>query len=135
MIHWPGSNGGRITQTVANVAVGQKITIHETMPATGVESPADLVGRLLASPNPASTSISFAVRGNEALGLDARIEIRDVGGRKVRDLSLARSGSTGLLPATWDGIDAEGHRAPPGVYFARVLGTRNLEPVRVVVLR
>ena len=65
------------------------------------------------------TEIRFAVyrlRGERLL----RVEIYDLGGRQIRDLSITRSRPSGLHAVPWDGRDQDGHRVPPGIYLARV---------------
>ncbi len=47
------------------------------------------------------------------------VEIRDLNGRKVRDLS-SNSGAGMLYQLTWDGLDDEGQMAAPGLYIVRI---------------
>ena len=70
-----------------------------------------------ASPNPSRerTLIAFSL---PAAG-DARLALFDVRGRLVRGLFDGRA-AAGRTAVTWDGLDADGHVAPAGLYFARL---------------
>ena len=47
------------------------------------------------------------------------VEIRDLNGRKVRDLSSG-SGTGMLYQLAWDGRDNRGQMAAPGLYIVRI---------------
>jgi hypothetical protein len=49
-----------------------------------------------------------------------QVHIYDLGGRLVRVLAEQRPLSTGAYAIAWDGRDAGGSLAPPGVYYARL---------------
>jgi len=70
------------------------------------------------SPNPFSTSttISFSRRGQRTEGIE--LEIFDVSGRKVREISLLPFNFS--LAVTWDGKDDNGKFLPSGIYFCRL---------------
>jgi hypothetical protein len=48
------------------------------------------------------------------------IEVLDLSGRKVRDLSVMRSFPSGEHQFPWDGRDDQGQTLPPGLYLVRV---------------
>jgi len=79
------------------------------------------VPALAAWPNPFRSRVTFATPPGEGRPL----LILDAAGRLVRRLDGA-----GGPPRTWDGLDAAGRRAAPGVYLYR-LGTRTGRVVRV----
>ncbi|NOT33946.1 MAG: hypothetical protein HOP12_07225 [Candidatus Eisenbacteria bacterium] len=95
----------------------------------------DLAGpRLVApSPNPARESIRFAGHAGTGGGA-ARLEVIDLGGRRVRALPI----TPGAFELRWDLRDAAGRRVPEGVYFARLIDgakTTALATRRLIVLR
>lgn len=70
-----------------------------------------------AAPNPAAGTVRFAVL--DRLG-DSFFEILDLGGRVIwsdRTPGNARE-------VVWSGVRGDGRRAPPGIYFARLVGGR-----------
>ena len=48
------------------------------------------------------------------------VEVFDLNGRRVRDLSVRRANPSGEHRFGWDGRDADGRLLPPGVYVLRV---------------
>ncbi|MCD6181686.1 MAG: hypothetical protein J7K89_04820 [Candidatus Cloacimonetes bacterium] len=76
-------------------------------------------------PNPfnPSTKIMFSLTANDAE--DAKIEIFNARGQKVRELGIDLSPRTELrdlsCSVTWDGTDAAGRAVASGVYFARLM--------------
>jgi len=67
------------------------------------------------APNPAAGEIRFAV-GSPTTGL--RLDVLDLRGRRVWSVN-----APGESEVVWDGRDAHGAPAPPGVYFARMPGS------------
>jgi len=84
---------------------------------------------LATSPNPANGPLS--VRFD--LPADEQVELAmfDVSGRQVRMLAKGSFGA-GRHDVTWDGRDESGRVTPPGVYLARLKGTRTQETRTVV---
>lgn len=84
---------------------------------TGVaEHGNEQVSRFQAYPNPFSklTTISFSMeRGAKSVEL----EIYDVAGRLVKDLSCPKHGALSPVHVVWDGRDEKGAAVAPGVYF------------------
>jgi len=64
----------------------------------------------------------------------ARLAIYDVTGREIRVLRDAPS-AAGWNAEVWDGRDAQGNRAPAGLYFARVTAAGEESSGRIVRIR
>ncbi len=79
-------------------------------------------------------------RGSLRLALDlpvasrVRMTVHDLAGRQVRAL-IDETLPAGPHPATWDGKDANGREAPPGVYLVRVVTPTGEESLRAVRVR
>ncbi len=69
-----------------------------------------------AMPNPSRGSVSFAVDLPRATRVS--LDILDVQGRLTRTV-IDEAREAGRMRLLWDGLDASGHRARAGVYFAR----------------
>lgn len=72
---------------------------------------------LRVSPNPFRDVVRFVLPGSRA---GAVLDLYDPSGRHVRALTI-ELGPDGPA-ATWDGLDAGGHRAPQGLYLCRLHG-------------
>jgi len=90
---------------------------------------------LAAHPNPMreGATIRFDIPSPVPGGL--RVDVYDVGGRRVARLefdeaSILRSGTT-----LWDGRDLAGNRVPSGIYFLRPDPQRRSRPSSIVVIR
>ena len=95
-----------------------------------------LVGRapaLVVTPNPARGAVVFSAR---SLSGPARLELYDVGGRRL--WSRALSGATGATGATatavWDGERDGGGRVRAGTLFARLEDSRGSSVRRIAWL-
>ena len=64
-----------------------------------------------------------------------RIEILDLTGRRVRDLSVQRSFPSGEHEFSWDGRDDQGQALPPGIYLVRVHFTTDSDAPGTAVSR
>jgi hypothetical protein len=84
-----------------------------------------------AAPNPTASATSFRYDAARALALTGTIH--DVSGRVVRAFEPRHVEGAGVL--TWDGRDAAGELAAPGVYFLRVLADDETHVRRIVRLR
>lgn len=98
-------------------------------------------------PHGAGLPVAFALRGGSPNPLlertslryelprksPVRLEIFDVGGRRVRAL-VHKEVSAGYHQAAWDGRDDRGHPVSSGLYFARIEmeGYRHATPIAVI---
>jgi hypothetical protein len=69
-------------------------------------------------PNPASSDMSFELAVPQGQG-PATVSVYDLAGRRVRTL-VEGEVTPGRHRLTWDGRDASGNRAAPGVYLAKL---------------
>jgi hypothetical protein len=91
--------------------------------------PAGEVGtRLVGTPNPSRGAVRFA----RPYPTSATLDVYDVAGRRLA--GLAARAVAGGTEWRWDGRDASGVPAGPGVVFARVRGTSDV-PLRVTLVR
>ncbi len=83
-------------------------------------------------PNPFNprTNISFSLRGDG----DARLEIYDLAGRRVRSLPVPR-GASGPQVVRWDGLDRSGRETASGVYIIRLTEAGAVHVQRAALLR
>jgi len=87
---------------------------------------------LAGRPNPTrgTARLHFELASDEALELS----LYDLSGRRVR--TLAKGGyAAGPHDVGWDGLDQSGHVAGPGVYLARLEGTRTHMTRHIVLVR
>jgi hypothetical protein len=84
---------------------------------------------MIAAPNPSPSRVRFAYAGGARATAEQALEVYSVGGRRV---ATVRPGGDGSFD--WNGRDAAGQHAAPGVYFARVAGNTGLAPVRFTLL-
>lgn len=85
------------------------------LPALTAGSPALRLGQNRPNPFRAETRIAFSTPEETRV----RLRVFDLEGREVATL-LDRVLSAGDHEATWDGRDAQGRSAPPGIYFYRL---------------
>jgi photosystem II stability/assembly factor-like uncharacterized protein len=79
--------------------------------------------------NPRTTIEYTAIRGE-----NLHLAIYDVAGRLVRVLAAGKASSTGKHEAVWDGRLSNGHPAPSGIYFCRlVVGDQKVSKKLVLV--
>jgi len=69
------------------------------------------------SPNPAAGA--DRIGWSQPRAAEARLDVFDVGGRRLRTLDDRTEGA-GVHLATWDLTDDRGSRVRPGLYFARL---------------
>ncbi len=86
-------------------------------------------GELLAFPNPSATGVTFRLNGG--VPSDARMEIFDAAGRRVRDALQVRGGEAAVW---WDGRDDRGAPVASGPYFARLTWFGGTVTARVTLL-
>lgn len=110
-IGMPEAGRVEVTAVAPDGGVGEGAV--EIVDVLGVEGAAATRLRLdVPSPNPASSEVRFA--GHTPA--PARIEVFDVGGRRLRSFEIA----AGRFALSWDLRDARGRRAPAGLCFARL---------------
>lgn len=113
----------------ARPALHHDAVIRVDGPVLGV--PADPVAgaRLVAEPNPSRGVVRLGWPGVTP-PVGARARILDVHGRVVRELD-ARTAASGS-PYAWDGRDAGGRLAPPGLYWAVAHAAGRRASVRII---
>jgi FlgD Ig-like domain len=99
---------------------------------TAVPVASPLVHQLTVAPNP--TGGFCTLRFGLARGGLTRAQVVDATGRTVRTLATAWR-PAGEQSLTWDGRDAGGSAAAPGVYFARVSTAEATQTARLTLVR
>jgi len=89
--------------------------------------PGAVTGRVVASPNPFRDRVRF---GSDGTG-PVRVELYAADGRLVYADEQVGAGAR----LVWDGRDANGRPAAPGVYFGRVISESGVESLRVTKAR
>lgn len=109
------------------------VTTYDATGATHVDPGAVASLRFRApAPNPSSGAVRFALE--LPVAGDVRIDVLDVGGRRVRVLYDGRA-TAGALVLAWDGRDGDGRDTPAGVYFARARAGGHEARTRLVRIR
>ncbi len=110
-------------------------TPAQVMQFTGVEDAA-LAGTRWAGayPTPSAGHVHLTLQLGEAVAPGQRVELLDVGGRRVRELALP-SHDMGRMTVEWDGRDSGGQTVAAGVYFARVRVSGRSLVQRLVIAR
>jgi hypothetical protein len=127
----PAGNEPHVTVTPANAVW----LLDEIDPAlTAVQPPrgrAPAFTLLDAAPNPfdAGTRVRWNLAGNSHV----RVDVFDVGGRRVTTL-LDEVRPAGPGEIRWDGRDAKGEASAAGVYFARMRVAGELQTKRLVLI-
>lgn len=131
-VYFPVENQVHITITAEGA--GWFISELERGLYASVGEPPAAALRMLSqnSPNPFTASTILRFRLPESGHV--RLEVFDVEGRSVAVLVDARLPS-GSGHATWDGRDAAGMRAAPGIYFLRLDSGGRSESVKMLLLR
>jgi flagellar hook assembly protein FlgD len=83
-------------------------------------------------PNPARGAVRLTLELPRAG--DARVDVLDLGGRRVRTLH-AGAANAGPLPLAWDGTGERGRAVPAGLYFIRATSGAERAEVRFVLVR
>jgi hypothetical protein len=148
-VDWPVQSGGLGLPVTLEVRVASqpmkvstRVTLQEGIIING---PGSGGTPITDGPDPGARSLSLREIGSTPLGGGrallvempaagrARIELFDVLGRKVRNLS-DRELPRGSTIETWDGRDDAGRTAQRGIYFARVTTRFGLARARLLVL-
>jgi flagellar hook assembly protein FlgD len=83
-------------------------------------------------PNPFNSSANITL--NDSKGGDVEIEIYDIRGRLIRNLT-AFNIQGGDKKAVWDATDNSGRRVSSGIYFARVETPQTVKVKKLLYLR
>ena len=112
----------------------QMTVINYDLIGIAEESPPSTHGNFLARnvPNPFSESTTLSFRLAEAG--EAQLQIVDVTGRSVRELSESRF-PAGYSTLRWDGRDSRGRQVAAGVYFARLQVGADVNTRRILLIR
>jgi len=100
--------------------------------AVGAENPSAGVAILGIEPNPTQSGTNVFFRLGDASR--ATVEIRDVAGRMVETV-FAGWRAAGRQQVSWNGLDAAGRSAAPGLYFCRVTSPAGCATAKFVRLR
>ena len=84
-------------------------------------------------PNPFSRTTAIRYDIPEALAV--RLSVYDVSGRLVRELESGEVRQPGTYRVTWDGVDASGRNAAPGIYFCRFDAGAYSQTRRIVLIK
>ncbi len=101
---------------------------------SGVPGDAVPAARLLTNtPNPfaASTRIRYEL----TRAMQVRLEIFDLGGRRVRVLEADTPKEAGIHDQDWNGRDDAGNAAPAGIYFYRLVAEGTAQKKSMVLIR
>jgi|GEM_PF-1597363 len=123
----------RLGDVLAGTAAGLAAPVSTTNPSLDITGAPPRVPALLAArPNPTSgvTEVGFS------LPTEARVTLRvyDIAGRLVRTLAEGPT-TAGVHRTRWDGLDARGHAARSGIYFAKLEVGKTLQSERILLLR
>lgn len=102
----------------------------KTGPAGDLSAPRAVLLSVAPNPTVGETRVRFAVPE----GMEARLEIFDATGRRVRTLLDGRA-TSGAHERPWDGRDDHGRLVPAGTYFARLEAGGFARHEKVVLLR
>ena len=98
-------------------------------PVSAIAGAANLSLRI--SPNPFTTATTIHLSGIGHRAESIELQIFDVSGRKVREISLLPFNFS--LAVTWDGLDSHGDAVPSGVYYC-ILSTESSTLVEKILL-
>ncbi len=136
------SPGVRVFATATGAAVGGPLVC--TLPPQGItfdvasnlevplHTPSGRIGMSAPTPNPARDAVRCAFTLSQRG--DARIEVLDVAGRRVREWTLPALGS-GTHEIAWDGRDDAGTSVAAGLYRVRVRSGEESVARSVVLVR
>jgi len=108
------------------------VRVPWTDPSVGVGDPSLALDGVETFPNPLRTSLSIRFSTRE--DADVRVAVLDAQGREVTELMHGRE-PAGAHVLRWDGHDARGVAASPGVYFVRVESGERAVARRITLLR
>jgi hypothetical protein len=126
-VAWADMRGGLSTDLYA-----QHLNAAGTLDAGAPSAPAAL--SLSAGPSPARAGDAVTLRFALPAAGPARVALHDLAGRRVRVLADGPY-EAGTQAVRWDGRDASGRRAAPGVYFATLETGAGVRSARLVLLK
>ncbi len=105
---------------VANGRAG--VQLYQDLAVVGVPgvSQGPGIARVTNAPNPFTPCTTFQVTDADGLH-EARLEIIDAAGRRIRAITLGSITPGGEAHIDWDGRDDAGRPAPAGVYYYRLV--------------
>ena len=116
-VRWFAYNSGDV---MARLVIDGQVGISEVEPVG--------LTRLAASPNPFSRATMLCLKGWARS--QSVLQVRDIAGRRVRELRLSEAGS-----AVWDGRGQDGRRLPAGAYFIEARAGTERRVVQVLMTR
>lgn len=131
-----GTHSAILTVTDNSAATSADTVLVVVTGASGVAAPPEPSARLrlhAASPNPFqwTTRVAFDLPAECRVTVD----LLDLSGRLVRTLSGPVTLPRGRHEASWDGRDALGRQAAPGVYFCRLRAGKAVQVERIALTR
>ncbi len=102
--------------TTVNVSMTPTVGINDRDPAGHIKAGTSSIGQNYPNPFNPSTTISFAVSGNDDAGHRVSLMIYDMRGRRIRTLVHSNL-APGTHNVVWDGKTGSGIGVPSGVYF------------------
>ena len=115
------AGSGQVRRIVAGVVI-------DTLPPF---RPGVVVRAAYPMPSRASVSLEFTL----STAATVSITIHDLNGRLVRQLQPAAPYDAGNYAPSWDGLDEHSHRAPSGLYFARLSAGSETHAWRIILTR
>lgn len=129
-VHWPCTG----SQVLTGIASDQTLVVTEDISGTPVNPEIPPVFRLYPSgPNPFSSVA--AIRYDLPRRTHVSLKIYDVSGRLVRTLIDGNPVEPGRHTAHWNGRNADGWPAAPGIYFCRISAGEWTGIQRMVLLK
>jgi photosystem II stability/assembly factor-like uncharacterized protein len=116
----------------AKASVGTVATLAGPAWTVSVADPAPPVSLLAAGPTPTARGAVFRLALRAPA--DVRVELFDLGGRRVRAIDGGRR-TAGTADIAWDGRDDSGREVPSGIVFYRVTAGGSAFSGRLIVVR
>ena len=91
------------------------------------------VERSIGLPNPSNGAVTIAYRVPTSQSVSVHVYGTD--GRLVRTVSSAQTETEGLHAVRWDGVDGQGRKLAPGIYYYEVRGETFRWTDRITVIR
>ena len=124
---------------IENISVNDNGYADFQINSLSTESPKNeiqpAIGLISNYPNPFlnATTISFELSAQEMR--DAKVEIYNIKGQKIRTLSAALNGDETKTSIFWDGTDKSGKQARSGMYFYKVKTVKKSYTKKMIKIR